>query len=87
MVRHKAGTRAEQRQVAAALVHQAQLVLFYRLAQLVIADFQVTDLGHHGGVFDTRNLLVAPYLQRLGGGGVVTVTVDDEGFFQAHVQF
>ena len=87
VVRHKAGARAEQRQVAAPLFHQAQLIEFYRLAQFIVADFQVTDFGHHGRVFDARNLLVAPNFQRYGGGGVVAVAVNDEGFLLAHVQF
>ena len=84
VVRHKTGARAEQRQVAAALVHQTQLIEFDRLAQFVITDFQVADFGHQDRVFDTGDLLVAPGFQRFGRGGVVAVAINDERILKAH---
>ena len=85
VVRHEAGARAEDGQVTATLFHQTQLICFNRLAQLVVADFQIADLWHDSRVFDASDLLVAPDFQRLGGGGVVAMAVDDEGFLKAHV--
>ena len=87
MVRHEAGAGAENRQIAAALAHEFELVQLNRLAQLVVADDQFGHFGHAGGVFDAGDLAVAPVFQRLGGGGVVAVAVDDEGFLLAHGVF
>ncbi|MCY1169168.1 hypothetical protein D9M73_91870 [compost metagenome] len=84
VVRHETCTRAEDGQVGAALFHEAQLVLLYGLAQLVIADLQVADLGHHRWILDAGDLLVAPGFQSLGRCGVVTVAVNDDGFLKAH---
>ena len=78
VVCHKTGARAEKRDVAATLFHQAQLVLLNRLTQFIVADFEVSHLGHDSRILDARNLLVSPGLQRWWGGGVVTVAVDDE---------
>ena len=79
VVRHEAGARGKQRQVAAALLHQAQLVRDDGLAQLVVADFQVGDARHGGRVLDAGNLRVAPGFQRFGRRGVVAVAIDDHG--------
>jgi hypothetical protein len=64
----------------AALGHQAQLVGSDGLAQFVVADSsESAALGMTLRVFDTGNLLVAPVFERFGGGGVVSVAVDDHG--------
>ena len=81
VMRHETGTRRKQRDVAATLSHQAQLVARYRFTQFVVADLQVRRPGHHGRVLDAGNLRLTPVLQRLGCGGVVTVTVNDEWLF------
>ena len=74
---HEAGARAEDRQVAAALLHQAQLVRLDQLAKFVVADCQFRDLGRLGGIRDAGDLPVAPRLQRLGSGRVMPVAIDD----------
>ena len=84
VMRHEAGARAEHGQVAAALFHLRQLVGLDGLAQFVIADLEVSHFGHQGRVLDAGNLFVAPVLERLGRGGVVTVDVNDQGFGQTH---
>ena len=84
VVRHEAGARAENRQIAASLAHELELVQLNRLAQFVVADDQFRHLGHAGGVFDARDLAIPPVFQRFRGGGVVAVAVDDEGFLLAH---
>ena len=63
---HEAGAGRKDRKVAAPLLHQLQLVRFNRLAQLVVADLQVGDLGLLRGVLDAGDLLVAPGLECLG---------------------
>ena len=81
VVGHEAGAGREQRDVAAAFLHQTQLVGLNALAQFVVADLQVGHFGHRGWVFDAGNLRIAPSLQRFGGCGVVAVAVDDEWVF------
>ena len=76
---HEAGAGAEDRQIAAALPHQAQLIRFDQLAKFVVADREVRDLGRLGGVLDTGDLPVAPRLQGLGGGRIMPVAIDDHG--------
>ena len=76
---HEAGAGAENREIAAARLHQLELVRFDQLAKLIIADLEFSDLGRLGGVLDPGDLPVAPRLERLGGGGVVAVAVDDHG--------
>ena len=84
VMRHEAGARAENRQIAAALAHEFELVQLDRLAQFVVADDQFRHFRHAGGVFDARDLAIPPVFQRFWGGGVVAVAVDDEGFLLAH---
>jgi len=78
VVGHEARARAEQRDVAAALLHQPELVGLDGLAQFVVADVQVCHFGHGRWILDAGDLRIAPVLQRLGGRGVVAVAVDDE---------
>ena len=84
VVGHETGTRREQGDVAAAFQHQLELVGANSLAEIVVADFQIHRFGHFGRVCDARHLRIAPILQRLGGGGVVAVAVDDQCFLRAH---
>ena len=70
VVLHRRRLRREDRQVAAALAHHAQLVLLDRLADLVVCD-----LGRRGAL--APELLPAVALVRVGHGRVVTVAVDD----------
>ncbi len=56
-----------------------QLVGLDGLAQLVVADLELGDLGRLRRVLDAGDLPVAPFLQRLRRGRVVTVDVDDHG--------
>jgi hypothetical protein len=81
VVRHEAGARRKQREVAAALLHQAQLVGLDGFAQFVVTDLQVGGSGHQGRVLNAGDLLVAPGFQRLGRGGVVAVAIDDQRGF------
>ena len=83
-MRHEAGAGAENRQIAAALAHEFELVQLNRLAQLIVADDQFRHLGHAGRVFDTGDLAIPPVFQGLGRGSVVAVAVDDEMFLLAH---
>jgi hypothetical protein len=77
VVGHEARARRKQRQVAAALAHQLELIGLDRLAQLVVADLEVRGWGLLGRILDAGDLLVAPVFQRLGRGGEVAVAVDD----------
>ena len=74
---HEAGAGAEDRQIAAALPHQAQLVRLDQLAKLVVANLQFCDFGGDGGVLDAGDLPIAPRLERLGSGRVMPVAIDD----------
>ena len=78
VVGHKTGARAEDGEVGAALAHQAKLIGLDRFAQLVVADFQVSDFGTQFGRVEVGDLCIAPVLQRFGGGGVVAVAIDDQ---------
>jgi hypothetical protein len=84
VMRHEAGSGAENRQIAATLAHEFELVQLDRFAQLVVADDQFRHFGHAGGVFDAGDLAVTPVFQRFWCGGVVAVGVDDERFLLAH---
>src|SRR5215475_4772568 len=75
---HEARPRAEDREIAAALVHQPELVLDDRFAQFVVVDLQLAGPWPGRRILDdARDLPVAPVLERLGGCGVVAVYVDD----------
>src|SRR5579863_2155156 len=74
---HEACARAEDGQIAAALLHLPELVVDDGLAQLVVADLQLARLGSGGGILDARDLPVAPILEGLGRCGVVAVHIDD----------
>src|SRR4029453_4465800 len=76
-MRHEAGARAEQGEVAAALLHLLELVVGDGVAQLIVADLEIAGLWHQRAILDARDLPVAPILQRLGCGGVVAMDVDD----------
>ena len=76
---HEAGPRTEDRQIAATLAHQGQLVGLDRFAQLVIADLQIGRTGHDAGVLDSGDLLIAPGVERQRRCRVVAVTVNDHG--------
>ncbi len=78
MVRHEAGARAEDGEIAAALLHLLELVADDALAQLVVADLELADLRHRRGILDARDLPVAPILKRLRRRRVVAVHVDDQ---------
>ena len=77
VMRHEARARTEDREVAAPLVHQLQLVHLDRFAELVVADRQLGGLRHFSRIPDAGDLPVAPDFQRLRCGRVMTVTVDD----------
>src|ERR1700744_5926159 len=79
MMGHEAGARAANREIRATLLHLAQLVRFDRLAQFVVADLELFDLGRLGGIRDPGDLPIAPRFERLGSGRVMTVAVDDHG--------
>ena len=74
---HEARARAEDREIAAALLHQLELVVDDRFAQFVVADLQLVGLWPDRRILDARDLPVAPILERLGSRGVVAVYVDD----------
>ena len=76
---HEAGARAEDGQIASALLHEAQLVRLDQLAKLVVADLELRDLGRLGGILDAGDLPVAPRLEGFGSGRVVPVAIDDHG--------
>src|SRR5262249_48845879 len=78
MVAHPARTRAEDRDVRAALALQLQLRALDALAQLVVADLDLALDGLSLRVlFEVRLLLVAIVPERFRRGGVVAVAVDD----------
>ena len=83
-MRHETGARAEQCEVRAPLFHQAQLIGFDGLAQLVVTDFEVSNFGAKLGRVQVGNLRITPVFQSLGGGGVVAMTVDDQWFLLTH---
>ncbi len=74
---HEAGAGAEDRQIAAALLHQAQLIRLDQLAKFVVADLEVRDIRRLRRVLDAGDLPVAPCLQRLRSGRIMPVAVDD----------
>ena len=78
MVGHERSAWREQGDITAPLFHQLQLIGLDAVTQIVVADLQVRCFRHDRGVFDARNLLVAPIFQGLGCGGVVAVAVDDQ---------
>jgi hypothetical protein len=78
VVAHAAGTRREHRQVGAALALDAQLCAFDAVTDFIIADDQRVFRRTEPGVFQAVDLLLAEGLERFGGGGVVSVTVDDQ---------
>ena len=81
VVGHEARARRKDGEVRATLLHLAQLVFLDGFPQLVVANLQLRNLRHGGGIVDRGDLAIAPILQRLGRGGVVAVTVDDHPAF------
>ena len=77
-MRHERRARRKQCDVTAALFHQAQLIAFYALSQIIVADFQFGCMRHKRCILYASDLAVAPIVKRLGRGGVVTVTIDDQ---------
>ena len=53
-------------------------LLTMTLAQFVVADLQLADLGLGRGILDAGDLPVAPVLERFRRRGVVAVHVDDQ---------
>src|SRR5215467_7721784 len=80
-MRHEARAWAEDREIRTTLLHQLELVGLDRFAQRVVADDEVCDLRHLRGILDTRDLLVAPFFERLRCRRVVAVAVDDHRVF------
>jgi hypothetical protein len=66
VVGHEAGARAEDGEVGAALLHQAQLVAFDGVAQLVVGDLQLGGFGAQRRGGEVVDLAFAPVFQRLG---------------------
>ena len=81
VVGHERSTGAENGQVRAAFLHQAQLVALDALTDLVVADLQFRHLGRHAGVLQTGNLAIAPGTQCCRRRGVVAVYVNNHGEF------
>src|SRR5690349_20324501 len=77
-MRHETGARAEDGEIAAALLHLLQLIVDDGFAKLVVADLELTHLGSGGGIFDPGNLPVAPVLERFWRRGVMAVHVDNQ---------
>src|SRR6516165_1645223 len=80
-MRHKARTRAEDRELAPSLSHQPQLVCFNRFAQFVVADFQVGQFWFFREIPDALDLTIAPVLQRFRSRRIMAMTVDDHRNF------
>src|ERR1700746_1385019 len=74
---HEAGTRAEDGQIAAALLHLLELIVDDRLAQFVIANLQVTGFWLGGRILDARNFPISPILPSLRRRRVMAMYVDD----------
>src|SRR5262249_7570613 len=77
VVAHAHGARREDRDVGAAVLLQAELVLLDALADLVVGDFQRRLRRLLRGVLDIVDLVLAPAQQVLGFGRVMAVTIDD----------
>ena len=73
VMRHEAGARAEEREVAAALLHQLQLVVSMDSRSSSSLIFRSLTLASGGRILDAGDLPVAPVLQRLRRRGVVAV--------------
>ena len=80
VVRHEAGARAEDRQVAAALAHLGAAGWSRSISRSSSSlIFRSAAFGIGAGSLMPAICAVAPGLQRLGRGGVVAVDVDDHG--------
>jgi hypothetical protein len=82
---HETGARAEQCDVRASLFHQAQLIGFNRLTQLIVTDFEVRHFRSKFWRVQVCNLRISPVFQSLGCCGVVTMAIDDQWFLLTHV--
>ena len=78
MMSHRAGYRREDGKVGAALALGFDLGVFQAFAYLVVADFG-GGLGIQRRIHQRFGLLFTIIFQRLGGGGVMPVTVDNHG--------
>src|SRR5579864_3443899 len=74
---HETRARREYGEIAAALLHQLELVVGDGVAQLVVGDFQLARPGLDGGVLDSGDLPVAPVLELFRRRRVMAVYVDD----------
>src|SRR3954453_10775845 len=77
-MRHETGARAEDGEIAAALLHFLELIVDNGFAKFIVADLQLAHLGPGGGIVDPRNLPVTPVLERLWRRGIVAVHVDNQ---------
>ena len=76
---HAGGARREDRDVGAAFLLQADLVLLQALADLVVRHLQAGARRQRGLALDRLGLVLAEAVQVLGLGRVVAVAVDDHG--------
>src|SRR5690606_36041964 len=73
---HRRSARRKDRVIGAALPDQLELVGFDLFANLVVGNRRI---GRRGSAILERGLLsLAPLVMRLGSGGIVAVTIDDQ---------
>ena len=78
VMRHAAGARREDREIAAAFLLELELRLD-ALDQHFVADPEIGRGGLAGGIGQPSELLVAEQLERLRLGRVMAVDIDDHG--------
>src|SRR5262249_1810420 len=76
MVAHLARDRGKNRDIHAAVAHGFRLGALQALADFAVAD-DGRSLGRERRILERVGLALAPVPQRLGGGSVVPVAVDD----------
>ena len=77
VMRHGRRARREDGDVGAALALQLELRAFQTFPDLVVADLDFAVVGRLRRILQRRDLRIAIFLERLGRGGVVAVTIDN----------
>src|SRR6185437_2107101 len=78
---HRRGARGKEREIAAALSLQLELIGLDGLADLVVGN-PCRRRRRQGGILEARGLGLAKPLMRRGRGRIVAVTVDDHAVYR-----